>query len=160
MLMIRFLFAIGLAALLCHLPLRKPWLWWLKPVGHSPWEVQKYLVMPLFLQTFFECLDSPGPIYLPARLMMMVSGLIVMMILLYGCLAFFHLPGHIIYPLSYLSGLVAAFFAETIYLSKNITLHPYDPYFAALGILFILLIFILNTYYPIDHWFFKNPEHP
>ena len=158
MLISRFIFVICLTAILYFLPVGIAWLAWLKPVCQSPWETLKWLFIPLFLQTMLESLFLQPAIYLPSRLMMMVIGILVMMLLEYGCFKFLHSVNSTLLTVCYSTGLISAFFTESAYAQRNIILHPYDPWFAALGILFLFLIFVLCTYYPADHWFFKNQE--
>ena len=52
--------------------------------------------------------------------------------------------------LSYITDLTRGFLFESYYITALLTFHPYDPIFAFLGLIFLLLIYILNDFYLED----------
>ena len=156
MLILRLLFVLLLSGMLFYLPIHHPYLIWIKPTCKSPWEMLKVLTMPLMIQTIVESLFCLPAIYLPSRLTMMVIGITFMMVILYIALKWFHINRRPAFLLGYAIGLFSAFFTEHVYAGMDVILHPYDPCFAGIGILFILLIFIINTYSENNYWFFLS----
>lgn len=111
------------------------------PCDKTLFEISKYLIMPLTLQTLIECLWVKNPNYLPARFCMLLIGI--------GCLAILYLLFHFLnFPLSIILVMttILSFLFEKDYLTKPYCYQPYDNFFAILGILFIILIVMLNTY--------------
>lgn len=118
---------------------------WIRPCGHNLFETSKYIIMPFTIQTIIESFWMSSPNYLPARFCMLLVGM-GCLTLLYSIFHFLKCPHAttIILPIT----TVASFLFEKDYLSQPYLYQPHDNLFAALGILFIIFICILNTYYP------------
>lgn len=148
---IRFLIILLLALLIRFLHFHQRFFVWLKPINHSPWEKSKTLIMPLMIQSLIEPCFHLESHYFPARLLLVIITLILFLFLMSVTHSNIFLEACI-----WLLSLVVGFFFEYQFLHDHHLLHPYDPYFAFLGLCLILLIFILNTYYPLDDLLFKK----
>lgn len=150
---LRFLFPILITIFMTLHPSKIKWL----AFQNSQWEKLKWLFLPLLLQTILEMPFQTSIDYLPSRFCMILIS--ILLFLTYFIVSKnWYIPAYDIF--AYLIALRLAFLFERHYLSQNYIFHPYDPIYASIGLLFLLLIFILNTYYPPNHWLFSQKKSP
>lgn len=111
----------------------------------SPWDKLQYLFYPLIIQTLIEAPFHNNIAYLPSRFCML---LVAILFFLCSLLLTKKATTPFYDMIAYTICLRLSFLFESQYLNQNYIFHPYDPTFALIGILFLILIFILNTFYP------------
>lgn len=141
----RFLFIVFLTLILASIKVKKPYLKFLNPQNHTSFEKTKWLFTPLLIQTMVEYPLRTYLAYLPTRLCMTLISLISFYCLSSLFQFFFHDKHKYIDIIIYFFALTLGFMFEDYYLAKGLTFHMYDPIFAMIALLFLILIYILKA---------------
>lgn len=121
------------------------WFQFIRAQNQSVFEKTKWLFVPLLLQTCIELPTHHYPAYLPARLCMIIVSLFLMGALLSFVQHLCHLQNQTLDILIYFISLIQGFIFEAYYLRTTFYFHPYDPFFAGLGLFFLFLIYLFKS---------------
>ena len=127
---------------------QKPWLCFISAQDHSIMEKLKWLCMPLLTQTLLEWPWRTYFAYLPTRLCMILVSLCVMAVLLGFTQGLLSVQNTFSDILIYCIALIQGFMFEDYYLIHADNFAAYDPLFAALGLFFLFLIFVVYGFAP------------
>lgn len=127
----------------------------IRNLNDSPWEMTKLVFFPLLIQTVIEAFLTQSKAYLPARFSMILIALIVFLSLQSCQIVLKTTADRLFFYLAYFISFISSFLFEASYFTKNIAFHPYDPAFASIGLIFLTLLFILNSFAPPDCFLFS-----
>ncbi len=146
----RFLLIPFLTYVLSLVQVQKTAFKFLNPQNHCPYQKTKWLWVPLLIQTIIEYPTHTYLAYLPTRLCMIILTLLSMFLTSSFLQCVLRTNHKTIDILSYITALTLGFLFESYYITALLPFHPYDPIFAFLGFIFLLLIYILNDFYLED----------